>query len=120
MLEPDIISSLKYVWPEKGDSSISQKQANFKWAEAMLIIAMKSNVLHILTACVYYQMCVDELLILFVSSVQSLLVGLCPAPVLLFFKSALGLNHSFKDCLPQVNPGHMNIFMKKNPQVSTI
>lgn len=32
-----------------------------------------------------------------------------------FFKSALVLNHSFKDCLPQVNPGHMNIFMKKDP-----
>lgn len=63
----------------------------------------------------YNSMCVDELLILFVSSVKSLLVVLCPAPVLQFFKSALLLNHSFKDCLPQVNPGHMNIFMEKNP-----
>ncbi len=57
MLEPDIISSLKYVWPEKGDSSISQKQLNFKCAEVMLIIAMKSNVLHILTACVLSNEC---------------------------------------------------------------
>lgn len=81
----------------------------------MLTIAMKSNVLHIFTACEYYHMCVDELLILFVSSVESLLAVLCPTPVLQFFKSALVLNHSFKDCLPQVNPGHMNIFMKKDP-----
>lgn len=65
--------------------------------------------------CLCNIMRVDELLILFVSRVKSLLVVLCPAPVLQFFKSAFVLNHSFKDCLPQVNPGHMNIFMKKNP-----
>ncbi len=57
MLEPDIISSLKYVWSEKGDSSISLKQLNFKYAEAMLIIAMKSNVLQILTACALSNVC---------------------------------------------------------------
>ncbi len=119
MLEPDIISSLKYVWPEKGDSSISLKQLNFKYAEAMLIIAMKSNLLQILTACVLSNVC-WWVIYIFVSSVQSLLVVLFSAHVLNFFKSALVLIYTFKDCLLQVNPGHMNIFMKKNPQVSTI
>lgn len=55
----------------------------------MLTIAMKSNVLHIFTACEYYHMCVDELLIWFVSSVESLLAVLCPTPVLQFFLSQL-------------------------------
>ncbi len=90
MLEPDIISSLKYVWPEKGDSSISLKQLNFKYAEAMLIIAMKSNLLQILTACVLSNVC-WWVIYIFVSSVQSLLVGLFSAHVLNFFKSALVL-----------------------------
>ncbi len=84
----------------------------------MLLIAMKSNCYKFWLP-VYYQMCVDKLFIFLCPQSNHsgwFIFGSCPE----CFKSALVLIYTFKDCYFQVNPGHMNIFMKKNPQGSMI